>query len=462
MAFANTLIRAAVVMNIIPASLVIGMRMERLLRISGLVAEHLRVQMALPDATNAATETGAMNHLIIPEITVHIAWEVEVRRRLMNQLNKKVKDMMNKLKQENNGLLSPKEAASPAPSQALDEAAQEICGCMRNHDEICKLTKHHKGRHKFSPLDIEHPRADCEGCGDPECPCNTPEAQGHVFETHSVTDVNGAGVHTEYWQECVNCHETFGEHDFITPCSMPTSDSTGSGDHIAQAHEMVEGQQSEAAKRKAYTKNGYWICCCGVVAMPLTDDTKCDCGDLYEQEWRFVEVAPHPQPSPEPTLAVKLLADVMHLWVDGYISKAPNSAAPESVANDKFAEVQRLLATRSISVDYCGWAAQPSPVAGQSDEEYLAKAQKFLEEAKKLNDVPVAWMVAAAFKNEDRARRAEEKLTAAPSPQDMQTFDEWWKNKGQFWDSTVTGSTYEMRIARAAWNAAWAAKGGSR
>jgi hypothetical protein len=40
-----------------------------------------------------------------------------------------------------------------------------------------------------------------------------------------------------------------------------------------------------------YSKNGYWICVCGVVAMPLTDDTKCDCKDIYGQEWNFVEVA---------------------------------------------------------------------------------------------------------------------------------------------------------------------------
>ncbi len=138
---------------------------------------------------------------------------------------------------------------SPAPSQALDEAAQEICGCMRNHDEICKLTKHHKGRHKFSPLDIEHPRADCEGCGDPECPCNTPEAHGHVFETHSATDVNGAGVHTEYWQECVNCHETFGEHDFITPCSRPTSASTGSGEAALKDEVEMTNEELDAELR---------------------------------------------------------------------------------------------------------------------------------------------------------------------------------------------------------------------
>jgi hypothetical protein len=43
-------------------------------------------------------------------------------------------------------------------------------------------------------------------------------------------------------------------------------------------------------KRKTYTKNGYFRCRCGAVAMPLTDDTQCDCGDIYEQEWYFFEL----------------------------------------------------------------------------------------------------------------------------------------------------------------------------
>ncbi len=35
----------------------------------------------------------------------------------------------------------------------------------------------------------------------------------------------------------------------------------------------------------------YWRCECGVVAYPLTDDTRCRCSDLYEQEWtRWVPV----------------------------------------------------------------------------------------------------------------------------------------------------------------------------
>ncbi len=29
----------------------------------------------------------------------------------------------------------------------------------------------------------------------------------------------------------------------------------------------------------------HWRCICGAVAMPLTDDTKCLCSDIYDQEW---------------------------------------------------------------------------------------------------------------------------------------------------------------------------------
>lgn len=33
----------------------------------------------------------------------------------------------------------------------------------------------------------------------------------------------------------------------------------------------------------------HWECHCGTVAMPLTDDTPCGCGDIYEQEWSYVD-----------------------------------------------------------------------------------------------------------------------------------------------------------------------------
>lgn len=32
----------------------------------------------------------------------------------------------------------------------------------------------------------------------------------------------------------------------------------------------------------------HWLCKCGAVAMPLTDDTTCQCEDIYKQEWEAV------------------------------------------------------------------------------------------------------------------------------------------------------------------------------
>lgn len=37
----------------------------------------------------------------------------------------------------------------------------------------------------------------------------------------------------------------------------------------------------------------HWRCKCGAVAMPLTDDTLCNCKDIYEQEWRRIEPPAH-------------------------------------------------------------------------------------------------------------------------------------------------------------------------
>lgn len=67
------------------------------------------------------------------------------------------------------------------------------------------------------------------------------------------------------------------------------------------------------------------------------------------------EVAP-------PTSAVKLLADVMHLWVDGYIAKSPSSAAPVSISETKFEEIEKFLSSQGISVDYHGWQKEVSNV----------------------------------------------------------------------------------------------------
>jgi hypothetical protein len=50
----------------------------------------------------------------------------------------------------------------------------------------------------------------------------------------------------------------------------------------------------------------------------------------------------------------------------------------------------------------------------QQDDGYLARAEKFMANAAKLGDSPLLYMIAAAFKNEDRAQRAEAKLAALP------------------------------------------------
>lgn len=39
-----------------------------------------------------------------------------------------------------------------------------------------------------------------------------PECSGSL-EVHSVTEVNGAGVHREYWYQCAKCGETFDGYD---------------------------------------------------------------------------------------------------------------------------------------------------------------------------------------------------------------------------------------------------------
>jgi hypothetical protein len=74
--------------------------------------------------------------------------------------------------------------------------------------------------------------------------------------------------------------------------------------------------------------------------------------------------------------------------------------------------------------DFCGCKAYeptPAPLLRQDepltilglDEYYLAKAEKFMQDAAKMEGAPIPYMVAAAFKNEDRAKIAEASLTQA-------------------------------------------------
>jgi hypothetical protein len=79
--------------------------------------------------------------------------------------------------------------------------------------------------------------------------------------------------------------------------------------------------------------------------------------------------------------AIKLLADVRHLWVDGYISKAPNSAAPDAISKAKFDEIECFLAARGISVDYCGWKEDSSSIGTEPMPERLV-SDFFIENAR--------------------------------------------------------------------------------
>ena len=54
--------------------------------------------------------------------------------------------------------------------------------------------------------------------------------------------------------------------------------------------------------------------------------------------------------------AEELLGDVSHLWLDGYISKNPKSAAPKEISEEVFAKVTSYLRTAGIEVDYTGWS----------------------------------------------------------------------------------------------------------
>ena len=36
-------------------------------------------------------------------------------------------------------------------------------------------------------------------------------------------------------------------------------------------------------------KKTHWKCRCGVVAMPLTDQTNCKCTDIYDTEWTYID-----------------------------------------------------------------------------------------------------------------------------------------------------------------------------
>ena len=56
----------------------------------------------------------------------------------------------------------------------------------------------------------------------------------HEWEEHCVTEVNGAGVQREYWQECIHCHETVSDEGI--PIEHPRADCEGCGDPTCVCH----------------------------------------------------------------------------------------------------------------------------------------------------------------------------------------------------------------------------------
>lgn len=75
---------------------------------------------------------------------------------------------------------------------------------------------------------------------------------------------------------------------------------------------------------------------------------------------------PSPLPVREQSDADELLAEVMHLWIDGYISKNPNSCADASISNETFAKISAHLDNVGFEVDYFGWHRRA--IAGEKEE----------------------------------------------------------------------------------------------
>lgn len=117
--------------------------------------------------------------------------------------------------------------------------------------------------------------------------------------------------------------------------------------------------------------------------------------------------------------AVKLLADVMHLWVDGYICKAPNSLAPSSIASHVFNEIESLLATHRITVDYSGWAMEPKPAPRdeQTFEEWWDEFREKLPKTTELLRMASFCQIAEAAWN--AAKPTPTQIEAMPKPLDV-------------------------------------------
>jgi hypothetical protein len=70
----------------------------------------------------------------------------------------------------------------------------------------------------------------------------------------------------------------------------------------------------------------HWRCVCGAVAMPLTDDTRCNCADIYDQQWTRVD-PPGVTPCAAPNDADKILRRLV-TWDD---QGMPRLGAPDTL-----------------------------------------------------------------------------------------------------------------------------------
>ena len=107
--------------------------------------------------------------------------------------------------------------------------------------------------------------------------------------------------------------------------------------------EPTKPEPGEQTLRPTYTKNGYWRCICGVIAMPLTDDTDCDCGDIYSQEWNFVEVQPAPA---EPAGVEEEVRKWKGLVCDECLGTVASMSEKIAALRSELAEVRREMAFR--------------------------------------------------------------------------------------------------------------------
>lgn len=61
---------------------------------------------------------------------------------------------------------------------------------------------------------------------------------------------------------------------------------------------MAQGKKTQQPTGAVDITKPHWRCACGAVAMPLTDNTPCQCADIYQQDWRLIEPQDLPAAGP--------------------------------------------------------------------------------------------------------------------------------------------------------------------